>query len=132
MGRLLNVLTQNHKKTQRNYAERMFNDKVECMKIARKYGKDYWDGRREYGYGGYRYDGRWEIIAKKLIEIYKLPENAKILDVGCGKGFLLYEFKKLLPRAEITGFDASEYAISNAKEEIKSNLLVHKAQDPYN
>jgi ubiquinone/menaquinone biosynthesis C-methylase UbiE len=67
---------------------------------------------------------------RKLIEIYSLPENAKILDVGCGKGFLLYEFKKLLPEGTITGFDISSYAIDNAKEEVKDALFVHKAQEP--
>ena len=109
----------------------MNDDKVECMKISRKYGREYWDGDRRYGYGGYRYDGRWETVAKKLIEAYNLPENAKILDVGCGKAFLLYEFKKLLPKCEVKGFDISEYAIKNAKEEVKSSLFVHRAQEPY-
>ena len=132
MGRLLNIVTLLHKKTNRDYIGRMNDSKVECMKISKKYGKDYWDGDRRYGYGGYKYDGRWEIVAKKLIETYNLPEDAKILDVGCGKGFLLYEFKKLLPECEIMGFDISEYAIKNAKEEVKGNLLVHRAQDPYN
>ena len=109
----------------------MNDEKIECMKIARKYEKDYWDGDRRYGYGGYKYDGRWEIVARKLIELYKLPPDAKILDVGCGKGFLLYEFKKLLPDCEISGFDISQYAISNAKKEIKETLFVRNAQDPY-
>ena len=131
MGRLLNVVTLLHKKTKRDYINRMTDNKVECMKIAKKYGRDYWDGDRRYGYGGYKYDGRWEVVAKKLIEIYNLPENAKILDVGCGKGFLLYEFKKLLPKCKVIGFDISEYAIKNAKEEVKSNLFVHKAEDSY-
>ena len=120
-----------HKKTKRDYIGRMMDNKVECMKIARKYGKEYWDGDRRYGYGGYKYDGRWEFVAKKLIETYNLSEDAKILDVGCGKGFLLYEFKKLLPKCTIVGFDISEYAIENAKQEIKGSFFVHKAQDPY-
>ncbi len=102
-----------------------------CSKIARRYGKDYWDGDRRYGYGGYRYDGRWAVVAKELIKIYRLSKDAKILDVGCGKGFLLYEFKKLLPNCKITGFDISKYAIENAKEEIKANLSVHRAQDKF-
>ena len=131
MGKLLNVMSSLHKKTKRDYIGRMMDNKVECMKIARKYGKEYWDGDRRYGYGGYKYDGRWEAIAKKLIEAYNLPEDAKILDVGCGKGFLLYEFKKLLPKSKVVGFDISKYAIENAKQEIKGNLFVHKAQDPY-
>ena len=131
MGKLQSIITPLHKKTNRDYIGRMIDNKVECMKVASKYGKDYWDGDRRYGYGGYKYDGRWEIVAKKMIEIYKLPENAKILDVGCGKGFLLYEFKKLLPKCTIVGFDISKYAIENANEEVKQNLFVHKAEESY-
>ncbi len=131
MGRLLEVITPLHKKTKRDYIGRMNDDKIECSKVARKYGQEYWDGDRRYGYGGYKYDGRQSAIAKRLIEIYNLPENAKILDVGCGKGYLLYEFRKLLPKAKVIGFDISEYAIQNAKEEVKDNLFVARAQDPF-
>lgn len=131
MGKLLNVITPLHKKTKRDYIGRMMDEKIKCSKIARKYGQDYWDGDRRHGYGGYRYDGRWETVAKELIKIYGLSENAKILDVGCGKGFLLYEFKKFLPNAKIAGFDISKYAIASAKEEIKDNLSVHRAQDKF-
>jgi len=109
----------------------MNDDKVECMKIAREYGKDFWDGDRRYGYGGYKYDGRWQVVAKELIKLYNLSEDAKILDVGCGKGFLLYEFKKLLPKASVKGFDISKYAIDNTKEEIKSDIFVYDAKKPY-
>lgn len=131
MGRLLNIVTPLHKKTKRDYIGRMTDNKIECMKVAKKYGQEYWDGDRRYGYGGYKYDGRWEAVARKLIETYNLPDNAKILDVGCGKGFLLYEFKKLLPNCNIVGFDISEYGLKNAKEEIKENLFQYKAQDVY-
>jgi len=109
----------------------MINNKINCMKIAKKYDFDFWDGERKYGYGGYKYDGRYEIVAKKLIQEYNLKKNAKILDVGCGKGFLLYEFKKLLPGSEVRGFDISKYAIENSKEEIRSGLFVYDAKDSY-
>ena len=132
MGKTLDVVSLLHKKTERDYIGRMNDNKVECMKVARKYGKDYWDGDRRYGYGGYKYDGRWAAVAKKLIVAYNLKENARILDVGCGKGFLLYEFKKLLPKCTVVGFDISKYAVENGKEEIKKNLIVHRAQDSYN
>lgn len=131
MGRLLEIITPLHKKTKRDYTGRMTDEKVKCMKVAKKYGYEYWDGDRRYGYGGYKYDGRWEVVAKKLIDTYNLPGNAKILDVGCGKGFLLYEIKKLLPMCSIKGFDISEYGIQNSKEEIRKNLSVYKAQEPY-
>jgi len=131
MGRSLAVITSLHKKTQRDYIKRMNDNKVECMEVARKYALGYWDGDRRYGYGGYKYDGRWNALAEKLIKIYNLPKDARILDVGCGKGFLLFELKKLLPDCEVAGFDLSRYAIESAKEEIKANLFAHKAQDAY-
>ena len=131
MGKLLDIVNPLHKRAKRKYIDRMIDDKIECMKIAKQYGYDYWDGDRRYGYGGYKYDGRWEVVAKALIDLYKLPADAKILDAGCGKGFLLYELKKLLPDAEIAGFDSSEYALEHAKEEIRDYLFNYKAQDPY-
>ncbi len=129
MKKQLNIITQLHKRTSRDYVGRMTDNKVECMKLARKYAKDFWDGDRRYGYGGYKYDGRWSVVAEALISEYNLPENAKILDVGCGKGFLLYELKKLLPNSTVKGFDISEYAIENSKEEIRDSLFIHKAED---
>lgn len=131
MGKLLNLINPLHKKTTRNYIGRMQDEKVACMKIAKKYGKDYWDGDRRYGYGGYKYDGRWSEVAKKLVDTYRLPVDAKILDVGCGKAYLLYELKKLLPNATVAGFDISEHGINDAKSEIKENLFIHRAQDSY-
>lgn len=131
MGSLLNIITPLHKKAARNYIERMVNDKVHCSEKAREYEFDYWDGDRKYGYGGYRYDGRWEIVAKSLIDHYKLPANAKILDVGCGKGFLMHEFKKLLPQSTVVGIDISEHAIKDAKEEVRPFIKKLAAQDKY-
>ncbi|MCM8786800.1 MAG: class I SAM-dependent methyltransferase [Candidatus Omnitrophica bacterium] len=131
MGRLLKIVTSLHKKTKRDYLARMHSNKPKCMQIAKKFGKEFWDGDRLYGYGGYYYDGRWQVVAKKLIKIYKLNNNSKILDVGCGKGFLLYEFKRLLKNCHIKGLDISKYAIKEAKEEVKKDLFVHRAQDTY-
>lgn len=128
----LNFISKLHKSTSRNYIDRMLDEKIKCMNISKKYGHDYWDGKRRYGYGGYKYiPGRWELVAKKFIKFYKLNNNSKILDVGCGKAFLLYEIKKILNGIEIHGFDISGYAIKNSKEEIKKTLFTHKAQDKY-
>jgi SAM-dependent methyltransferase len=131
MGKLRNFITPLHKKTKRDYIGRMKDEKVHCMVVAKKYGQEYWDGDRRYGYGGYRYDGRWSVVAQKLIRTYRLKKNAKILDVGCGKGFLLYEIKKLLPDATVCGFDISRYGLKNAKEEMRPYLFYGKAQNPY-
>ena len=131
MGELLNIVTPLHKKTKRAYIDRMADEKVKCMLKAKEYEFDYWDGDRRYGYGGYKYDGRWKPIAEKLIERYQLKPDAKILDVGCGKAHLLCELKKLLPNAEIVGIDISKHGIADAPQEIRKYLKIHRAQDPY-
>ncbi len=131
MGRLVDIITPLHRRTERDYLSRMQDAKAECMQVARRYGEEYWDGDRRYGYGGYHYDGRWKAVAEKLIETYRLGRTASILDVGCGKGFLLYELHRLLPDARISGFDVSTYALAAAREEIRDRLFCHRAQDPY-
>ena len=131
MGQLLNVVTPLHRRTARDYVARMVDDKVQCMVKAKEYGFDYWDGDRRYGYGGYRYDGRWRPVAEHLIEHYGLEANARILDVGCGKAHLLHELKQLLPRAEVTGFDISAHGLADAPEPVRPHLFRYRAQDPY-
>jgi SAM-dependent methyltransferase len=132
MGRLLNLVTPFHKQTKRKYIDRMTDDKVHCMLKAKEYEFDYWDGDRRYGYGGYQYiDDRWKKVAQSLIDIYNLKHDAKILDVGCGKAYLLYELKQLLPDAEIVGFDFSRHGLDDAKEEIREYLVRYRAQDRY-
>ena len=132
MGRLLNIVTPLHTMTKRNYIARMTDDKIHCMIKAKEFEFDYWDGDRRYGYGGYRYiAGRWTPVAQALIQIYGLKEDAKILDVGCGKAFLLHEIKKLLPHARIAGFDISQYGLASATEEVKPYLFHYRAQDKY-
>ncbi|MBC8232342.1 class I SAM-dependent methyltransferase [bacterium] len=131
MGRLMNIVTPLHKKAKRDYIGRMMDEKVHCMMKAREYEFDYWDGDRRYGYGGYKYDGRWKVVAEKLIDIYELKPDAKILDVGCGKAHLLYELKMLLPEAEVRGFDISRHGIGDAPEPIRDNLFRYRAQAPY-
>lgn len=74
---------------------------------------------------------RWKPIAENLISIYGLRNDAKILDVGCGKAHLLHELKQLLPGAEVSGFDISQYAIENASDAIRNFLFRHRAQDPF-
>jgi len=131
LSSLLNIVTPLHKQAKRDYLGRMQDEKVHCMNVAKEYEKDYWDGNRRYGYGGYRYDGRWKVVAEKLIEEYGLSGNAKILDVGCGKGFLLYEMQQLLPGAELVGFDISKHGLADAKEEIRGCLREQRAEETY-
>jgi len=120
-----------HKSTIRDYLARV-NDqefpKAKAATIAKKYDFDYWDGDRRICYGGYHYiEGRWEKVAKAMATYYNLPENPKILEVGCGKGFLLYDITKVFRNAEIYGIDISNYAIRNSKPEIREKLLTGNA-----
>lgn len=132
MGRLLNIVTPLHQATSRDYLARMNDDKVACMVKAKEYEYDYWDGDRRYGYGGYRYiEGRWKPVAAALIDLYGLDENSRVLDVGCGKAFLLHEMKLLLPGLTVAGFDISEHGLASATPEIRPHLFRYRAQDRY-
>ena len=98
MGILVYYVTSLHKATNRSYIDRMQDDKVNCMIKAKEYEFDYWDGNRRFGYGGYKYQpGRWKPVAELLIKNYNLTNYSSVLDVGCGKAFLLHEIKLLLP-----------------------------------
>ncbi len=130
MGKLREFVTPLHTSTSREYVARMVDEKVHCMLKAKEYEADYWDGDRRYGYGGYRYmPGRWKPVAEAMIEEYGLKKGDKILDVGCGKAYLLYELHLL--GMEVHGFDISEHGLADAKEEIRDNLFNHRAEKPY-
>ena len=124
----IDFIMQLHTRTKRNYVQRVVeHPKAESAKIAKQYGADYWDGDRKFGYGGYKYDGRWRVVAQDMAKHYGLKAGDRILDVGCGKGFLLYEFTQVVPGIEIAGIDISEYGIANAKEEVKPFLKLGSA-----
>ena len=127
----IDFLSPLHKSTKRDYLSRVNNKnfpKAKAAKLAKKFEFDYWDGDRAICYGGYNYiEGRWEKVAAEIAKYYSLSKKIKILDVGCGKGYLLYDFLKILPEAEVYGIDISKYAIENSKKEIKHNLKVGNA-----
>ena len=132
MGQLRNFVTPLHQSTKRDVLARMVDDKVQCMEVAKQYEKDYWDGDRRYGYGGYKYmPGRWKPVAEALIKTYELGPGSKVLDVGCGKGFLLDELLLLEPELQVTGFDVSEHGLSCASDLVKPHLFKHKAETKY-
>jgi len=127
----LDFLSSVHKSTVRDYLARV-NDpeypKAVAAELAKKWGFDYWDGDRRINYGGHHYmPGRWAPVAKAMIDHYGIKPGDKILDVGCGKGFLLYEITLLIPGVEVYGLDVSDYAIEHAKEEIKDRIQLGNA-----
>ncbi|HOW87249.1 MAG TPA: class I SAM-dependent methyltransferase [Candidatus Omnitrophota bacterium] len=127
----IDFISANHNKTKRDYLARV-NDpeypKAKAAALAKQWGFDYWDGDRRICYGGYRYmEGRWEGVARAMAEHYGIKAGDKILDVGCGKGFLLYDLTKVVPGVQVTGLDISKYAVENAKEEVRSRLQVGNA-----
>ena len=119
-----------HKSTKRDYLARV-NDpefpKAKAAELAKQWAFDYWDGDRRINYGGYRYDGRWAKVAKAMADHYGIKPGDKILDVGCGKGFLIYDFTQVVPGVEVTGIDISEYAIENVVEGVKDRVQVGRA-----
>lgn len=125
-----------HKATKRDYLGRV-NDaeypKHKAAALAKKWDCDYWDGDRRINYGGYRYiAGRWEKVARAMAQHYGIKAGDRILDVGCGKGYLLYDFTQVVSGVEVCGIDVSQYAIEHAKEEIKDRLEVGNANSlPY-
>lgn len=126
----IDFVSELHKATNRDYVGRVTSaDKAECAAVAKKYEYDYWDGDRKYGYGGYRYDGRWKGVAERMAAHYRLKPGQKVLDVGCGMGHLLYELTRVVPGLEVYGIDISAYALEHAKEEVRNRLRYGQAQE---
>ncbi|WP_374307453.1 class I SAM-dependent methyltransferase [Dongia sp.] len=118
-----------HRSTKRDYVQRVIeHDKAACAEVAKRFGEEYWDGDRKYGYGGYHYDGRWRPVAEALVQHYGIKPGHSILDIGCGKGFLLYELSQIVPDLKIAGVDVSAYAIEHAKPEVRPFLQVGVAE----
>lgn len=121
--RKINLLS-THPNTYRNVYLRKKNKKKNSI-LAAKFAKDYFDGDRRTGYGGYYYDGRWINTAKSIIKSYKLKKNSKILDVGCAKGFLMYDLLKVSKnKIKVYGVDISSYAKSKAMPEVRKKIKI--------
>lgn len=117
-----------HKSTKRDYLARVTQrDKAEVAELAVQYGYDYWDGSRDTGYGGYRYDGRWRKVADAMIAAYGIRPGMRVLDVGAGKGFLMHDFQEAMPGLEVEGIDISAYAIDHAMESVKDRIRLGSA-----
>jgi ubiquinone/menaquinone biosynthesis C-methylase UbiE len=106
----------------RNITSRAEAKTDEIIRISREYGELYFDGPRAYGYGGYRYDGRWIPVAQDIVEYFQLQAGDRILDVGCAKGFLVKDLLKVCPGIEAFGIDVSEYALMHCEPEVVGRL----------
>jgi len=133
LGQRIDFTQTLHAATNRDYVARVVeHDKAGCAEVASRFGAEYWDGDRRYGYGGYRYDGRWLPVAEAIARHYGLRSGDRVLDVGCGKGFLLYELTRAVPGLVVAGLDISDYALENAKAEVKPFLQAGTAAElPY-
>jgi ubiquinone/menaquinone biosynthesis C-methylase UbiE len=115
-------------KTQRNIQKRKEAQTPENIAIARQYGELYFDGPREVGYGGYRYDGRWIPVAEDIVRHFGLKPGDRVLDVGCAKGFLVKDLMKVCPGLEAFGIDISEYALMHCEPEVVGRLHLGSAE----
>ncbi len=104
--------------------------KTEAVRaVARQFGEEFFDGDRQFGYGGFNYHPRfWTDVVQDFIAHYQLKPGMKLLDVGCAKGFMLYDFKQAMPGLEFKGLDISDYAIENAIEAVQHDLMVGNAK----
>jgi ubiquinone/menaquinone biosynthesis C-methylase UbiE len=120
----IEFIEQVHRSSKRDYMGRVLSgNKAEFAEIAKRFDFDYWDGSRNTGYGGYHYDGRWLDVAANMARHYGLKSGDRVLDVGCGKGYLLFEFTRTVPGIEVVGLDISRYALEHAKPEIMAQLV---------
>ncbi len=114
-------------RTKRNIQMRAESKNPEVVAEAKRYGRMYFDGPRDYGYGGYRYDGRWVPVARDIVAHFGLKPGDRVLDIGCAKGFLVKDLMDVCPGLEAFGLDISEYAIENCVPEAKGRLVVGTA-----
>ena len=121
-------LLDRYPKTKRAVAKRLPNKEFN-REIAGRFGREYFDGHRTEGYGGYQYDGRWVPVAQRFIEHWKLKAGDRVLDVGCAKGFLVKDLIDACPGLEVFGIDVSQYAIENGHPDVRDRLFVGDVRD---
>ena len=127
MGQEINLLSK-YPKSKRNLDERSAVKNEKIRSIARKFGKEFFDGDRNYGYGGFNYHPKfWQPVVPDFINYWNLDDSKSLLDVGCAKGFMLYDLKLKIPGLKIQGIDISKYAIENSKEDVRKYLSVANA-----
>jgi SAM-dependent methyltransferase len=128
MGKEIDLLA-NYPKAKRDVEARGLEKTEKDREIARKFGKEFFDGERSHGYGGFYYNPRfWSPVVPTLKDYFALSSESSLLDIGCGKGFMLYDISKEIPGISIKGIDVSEYAITNSIKDIQSDLQVADAR----
>jgi len=127
LGREIDILS-NYPKAKRDLNARLESKSEESRKVGRRFGFDYFDGDRNHGYGGFSYNPKfWQPVIPTIVENYKISNSSNVLDVGCAKGFFLYDLKLVFPGINVTGVDISNYAVENSIPEIKPYLQVGNA-----
>lgn len=126
-------LLRNYPRAQRNLTDRVAEKTDEVKAIARKFDQEFFDGDRKHGYGGFNYNPiYWERVVTDFEAHYGSLEGKHILDIGCAKGFMLYDIYRLVKDVKIAGLDISRYAIENSLEDVKPYLVVGDAKSlPY-
>ena len=129
MGKKIDLLRE-YPKSKRNVNDRGSKKTEKDREIARRFGKEFFDGDRSHGYGGFSYNPRfWTPVIPTFKDYFSLSSNSSLLDIGCAKGFMLYDISKNIPGISISGIDVSEYAITNSIKDIQSNLQVADARN---
>jgi len=129
LGKEINLM-KNYPRTKRDINQRGAEKTNKDRELARKFEKDFFDGDRRNGYGGFEYNSRfWQPVAPDFKEFYNLTKESKILDVGCAKGFMLHDFSELIPGIQVQGIDISNYAIENSMPSVKDYVQVADARD---
>ncbi|NQU58863.1 MAG: class I SAM-dependent methyltransferase [Rhodospirillales bacterium] len=125
-------LLKSYPRSKRNIKSRNEGRSAENILIASQYGREYFDGERTTGYGGYKYDGRWMPVAEDIIKHYGLKAGSRVLDIGCAKGFLIKDMMRVCPGLEVFGLDISTYAVENCDQEVSDRIIVgNAAQLPF-
>lgn len=128
MGHEIDLL-KNYPRAKRDLSKRAADKTEADRQIARKFGKDFFDGDRRHGYGGFNYNSKfWTPVVPDFQKYFDLTSNDKILDVGCAKGFMLHDFSRLIPGISVSGVDVSDYAIENSLTDMKPFLKVADAK----
>ena len=132
MGKEIDLLL-NYPKAKRDLNARLQSKTEEDRLIARKFDKDFFDGDRKHGYGGFSYNARfWQPVIPTFKEHWNITQASSILDVGCAKGFMLHDFSEMIPGIKVAGIDISKYAIENSLESVRNSLEVADAKNlPY-